>query len=304
MSANAWPEFQQVMRLALTAGRPEQAAGEERLSRWTSLPGLCCQAAGGDPAWTDDLTLAWLVFYAAAHLMDSVQDGDEPDAWWAEAGIGVALSAASGLYFSASQALNALHDNPATRARAIEISQRFNQAFLVMCSGQYADLTRPTPSLDEYWTHASAKSGAFFSLACWAGACLATGDADILAQYDRFGHHLGLLIQIKDDLDDVRSPLDAGLPGQKKSFARSLPVIYALQFTSPTYARMLSEYVRAAANDPHAAQEAIRILDESGAAVYVQIEMARQKALALAALDEAGVRSPAVETLANLVNNL
>ena len=291
------------MRLALTGGDKATSAGEEQFSHWADLPGLCCQAAGGDPDWTEDLTLAWLLFYAAAHVMDSVQDGDEPDDWWAEQGAGVALSVASGLYFSASQALNALHDHVATKTRAAEISQRFNHTFLVMCSGQYADLTRRIPSLEEYWNIAAAKSGAFFSLACWGGACLATEDEDALGEYARFGHHLGMLIQIKDDLDDVRASSITGVPGQKVPFSRSLPVIFTLQTASAARAKLLSDYLGSAASDPEAARQAIKILDESGAATYVQIEMEHHKALALAALEKSGAKSPAAETLAELVSS-
>ena len=73
-------------------------SSDKSLSRWVDLPGLCCQAAGGNPEWANDLTAAWILFYSAAHLMDKVQDQDEPDPWWQKLGPGVALSAATGLY--------------------------------------------------------------------------------------------------------------------------------------------------------------------------------------------------------------
>ncbi|HSF81459.1 MAG TPA: hypothetical protein VLA49_09505, partial [Anaerolineales bacterium] len=86
------------MRVALFPGRKVKA---DRYLDLAGLPALCCQAAGGKPAWADAVTAAWLCFYQAAHLMDSLQDQDEPEPWWTEAGPGVALNVASGLYFSA-----------------------------------------------------------------------------------------------------------------------------------------------------------------------------------------------------------
>jgi hypothetical protein len=42
---------------------------------------------------------AWLLFYAAAHLMDSLEDRDDPDPWWQALGPSAAINIATGLYF-------------------------------------------------------------------------------------------------------------------------------------------------------------------------------------------------------------
>jgi geranylgeranyl pyrophosphate synthase len=303
-STGAWPEYKQVMRLALSIDLPESASSGMELSRWARLPGLCCQAAGGDPEWAGELTLAWLLFYSAAHLMDKVQDGDEPDPWWAEAGPGIALSAASGLYFSASLALYALHDRNQTQRSAPDVIRRFLSAFLIMGGGQFSDLTRPIPTLEEYWQQVELKSGAFFSMACWGGARLATEDERMLDAYARFGHHLGLLIQIQDDLEDVRATQNSGVPGQNKQFKRSLPVVYALEISAPAQSRRLQECLEAAPNTPDAAYEAIAILDAVGAASYIQIEMERHKSFARRSLETALARPPALESLKTYIDSL
>ncbi len=292
------------MRLALNAGNQDNSSSLEELSYWASLPGVCCQAAGGLPEWADQLTLAWLQFFTAAHLMDSVQDGDEPDPWWADQGAGVALSTASGLFFSASLALHTLHENDYSRAAASEITRKFYSTFLIMCSGQYADLTIPLPTLEQYWQQAATKSGAFFSMACWGGARLAIKDEIILDAYAKFGCHLGLLVQIKDDLDEVSISRQTAVPGQKLQFKRSLPVVYALEVLPPEQSVLFQEYLRNAPSDPDAANNAIETLDAAGAAEYIRIEIERHKRLAWEALEIAQTNPSERDILAKYIDRM
>jgi len=303
-SSGAWPEYIQVMRLALTNSLSSGDEQRGELSRLSDLPGLCCQAAGGNRERADDLSLAWLIFYAAAKLLDSVQDADEPDAWWVDQGASVALSAFSGLYFSASQALNAISQSSTNQAEAAEINKDCFSTFLVMGSGQHADLTRASLSLEHYWQQAETKSGVFFSLACRAGARLATCDSDTLLAYSQFGRHLGLLIQITDDLEDVFPPQGTGTPGQRSQFARSLPVVYALDVLPPQQRERLELYLQSAPMDGEAAQEAVNLVDHSNAAGYVIIEIERHKQLATQALERANPRPPARELLANIIQEI
>ena len=301
--AGAWPDYTQAMRQALSFGRADSDPLGRGYSSLLELPGLCCQAAGGEPDRADDLALAWLLCYAAAHLMDSVQDEDELDAWWKEQGAGFALSAASGLYFSALLALNAVSRHPDTREKAAEVVGDFLRTLIVMGSGQHEDLTRPLLTLEQYWQQAETKSGSFFSLGCRAGARLATNDPAVLSGYTGFGRNFGLLIQITDDLEDVCSPVDCGAPGQKRSFRHSLPVVYALEVLPPEQADRLRRCLQDAPQSLEAAQEAISWVDRSGAADYILVEIERHKGIALSALEQAQPRSPAGGFLAKLVQD-
>jgi geranylgeranyl pyrophosphate synthase len=303
-NSHAWPDFIQVMRLALRNSLSSDENEGGGLSRLSSLPGLCCQAAGGERESADDLALAWLIFYAAAKLLDSVQDADEPGAWWVSQGASVALSAFSGLYFSASLALNALAQHPAHHAQAAEINEDFFNTFLVMGSGQHADLTRPSLSLEQYWQQADTKSGAFFSLACRSGARLATSDSDTLTEYSQFGSHLGLLIQITDDLEDVLPPQGTGIYGQRSQFSRSLPVVYALEVLPLQQRERLKLCLQAALIDAEAAQEAVSLVDQSNAASFIMIEIERHKQAALQSLERANPLPPAREALAKIIQEI
>lgn len=282
-------------------GGDESNSSHEYLA---TLPGLCCQAAGGDPAWAGDLTLAWLLFYAAAHIMDSIQDGDEPEPWWRDWGPGVALNAASGLYFSGCLAINSLHQQPAIRSVAGDVLQDFFNSFLFMSGGQHADLVRRTPSLDSYWRQARAKSGAFFEIACRCGARLATQDDAVLQAYGQYGLHLGLLIQIKDDLDDIRSPGNGKAPGQKPQLTGSLPYVYALEVLPQRQKMELEKAALRASQNSRAARRVIELIDESGASLYLKVEMNRCRSEALMALSRAFPQPGPGEVLSALVQSL
>ncbi len=289
------------MRRALQPGEGKSVSDGKESSRWALLPGLCCQAAGGDPHWADDVAAAWFLYYVAADLMDSVEDQDEPDGWWADLGPGFALNVASGLFFSASQALNRLYSHKETRAAAATVIENFNNSFLKMCSGQHSDLVQSEPTLEQYWKAASGKSGVFFALACRAGACLVEKDETCLDSYAEFGHQLGLLIQLLDDLEDFHSPNGTDALPDLSALTRSLPLAYALEVYPKEIRVRLREELLASVQNPGAAQEAWDLIEGSGAGLYMLAEMERHRSQALAALQRVNPLDPAGEELASLI---
>jgi geranylgeranyl pyrophosphate synthase len=291
------------MRLALS-GKESRNENGSKVSRWVQLPGLCCQAAGGEAEWADNVTLAWLLYYAAADLMDSVQDMDEPDEWWREPGPGAALAAASGLYFSGSLALDQLHQDINTAHAAADIIKDFFHAFLIMTSGQHLDLTVGVSTLEGYWRLAESKSGEFFRLACRAGARLTSSDPAVLHAYGDYGLHLGLLIQVMDDLDDIRQLHNVLPAGLKANIKRSLPFICALEMNSPSTQERLAICLDSADQSQLAVDELVALLDECNAAFYVTAEMEHQRQSALAALERANPLPPYKDTLVALAIDL
>jgi len=78
----------------------------------------------------------------------------------------------------------------------------------------------PNPTLEQWMQIAGAKSGAFFRLACHAGAAVATDQSATQDAFGDYGFRLGCLLQILDDLGDFRqvtkfwrSVLSGGMPG-------------------------------------------------------------------------------------------
>jgi competence protein ComQ len=288
------------MRLALHS----KSEGGRDPSVWAALPGLCCQAAGGEAQWTDAVAAAWLLFYAAAHLMDSVEDQDEPDPWWAMQGPGLALNAATGLYFSACLALEELDDLPISRQTQRAAAVQVLQPFLLMSSGQFADFNTPEPTLEEYWRIASAKSGAFFSLACQAGARLATDRPEVLEGFQQFGLNMGLLIQILDDLGDYRDLTEQKGAVDARSLLRSLPAAYLREVCTGEIIERFNRLVWKAGHNPEAAAEIVQMIEGNGGVLYLLAELDKRRSLALTGLKRAAKPSPAREALAALLDKL
>jgi octaprenyl-diphosphate synthase len=296
-TASAWPEFVQAMRLALTSGRSERDT-----SKWAELPGLCCLAAGGDPDSAAPIAAAWLLFYTAASIMDHVEDEEEPDPWWAELGAGPAVNVATGLYFSACLALSRLDVQLGDLNTASEIRSKVLDRFLAMCSGQHLDLTREEPTLQQYWEIAQAKSGAFFTLACWAGARLATGQSEVLDGFSEYGEHIGLLVQILDDLEEFRDLGKRLQRGDLSSLSHALPVIYVREVCPSTTKDQFDDLLVESGSVPGAFGKIYQIVESSGGVLYLLAELEKHRSLALEGLERACPHQPAKQQLVSLLD--
>jgi geranylgeranyl pyrophosphate synthase len=170
-----------------------------------------------------------------------------------------------------------------------------------MCSGQHVDLLRSEPTMNQYWETAARKSGVFFALACHAGARLATQDWTCLEGYAAFGHHLGLLVQVLDDLEDFNSPKGTDSIPDFSINSRSLPLAYALEVYPEEKSLRLRNELRVSFQDHQAAQKIWDLIEESGAGMYMLVEIERQRSQALEALRHVDPLEPAGEQLASLI---
>jgi geranylgeranyl pyrophosphate synthase len=298
---NAWPGYLQAMHALIDSFTPKSSEGNKLLAKYAALPGLCCLAAGGQADWAEELTAAWLLFYGAAYIMDTIEDGDEPSQEWAGLSPGMAVNAASGIYFTASAMLQKIKTHPAVQQSADEVIAGFYQSFLTMSSGQHRDLSTPSPSLNEYWEIAQAKSGAFFAAASWCGAHLATGDRERLKGFRDFGSALGLLIQILDDIDDIKkAPSAKNWSGLRKS----LPVIYAFQHGGAQARQSLEELLQAQSPTATAGNRILDLIDDTGAVKFLIREYDRISKTAEQALHHAGAIPPFSKTLMDLIPRL
>lgn len=273
-------------------------------TEWLSLPGLCCKAAGGDPVWAVDFTTAWFMFYLAADLMDDVQDQDVIDPWWKDLGSSAVLNIASGLYFSASLALKNLYNSKNFENPDLDLVQEMYRTFLTMSGGQHRDLTHTKLNLEDYWKIAATKSGTFFGLACWGGARLASSDVVRLEGYRKFGHHLGILIQILDDLEDIESVKPNQLGNLPVNFRRTLPVIFALEVSQSPIRDELLESLRSSHQDHQSYRKALSLIDQIGAVLYIETEIERHRFEAIEGLDQADPKSPEKDLLLNIIQKI
>lgn len=262
---------------------------------WLRLPLLCCEAAGGDPRLAEPLAAAWALLYAAAHLLDSVQDGDLPDAWWAPLGPGPAINAATGLIASCVLLLLSSQSQPGTISTVERQLTDYFRTVLHMGSGQHLDLTAGSPSLQECWRIAEAKSGAFFGLACRAGARAAGIDERLVSHYSTYGVSLGLLLQMGDDLTD----LAAGDPAEGGT---ALPMAYFLS-VAPAAAQTMMAAGSGPSAEARPPATTAELLDASGAGLYLAIKARQLRQRGAAALHRAAQSSPALEQLLEMLES-
>lgn len=298
-----WPDYIRAIWCVLPSREIDSADNHRQLD-WILLPGLCCQAAGGDPDVTNEIAGAWLLFYTAAHIFDSIEDQDQLDDNLAQWGPGVNINIATGLVISASSMLNGLSQREHTREIAHKLGQDFFGSILTMASGQHADLVSGQLDLKQWYRIAEAKSGSFFSLACRSGARLGTSDPDKINSYSDYGFQLGMMLQILDDMEDLKPAFDPENPILVDGIDCSLAVAYALDVLPDDQGYQLLNWIKSGSQDNNTVNNVITILDGCGATLYVQAELDRHRNLGLTFLEKAGSDSPASTQLAEFLNDM
>ena len=272
--------------------------------RWVSLPGLCCQAAGGRIESTIDISAAWLLLYTAAHVVDTVEDEDLDPLISKLGGSGAAINTANGMFLSAISHLQSMQEKDFPEDLAANITTDYLETTLVMASGQHLDLTVPQIDLNQWWQIAEAKSGAFFSLACRTGARLGTSDSQKVKSFSEYGFHLGLMLQILDDLEDFQLLLESKESESHIILDRSLAAAYASDMLPDTTKDELKQLVHSGSSGTGELDKLIEILDDCGAGLYMVAELEKHYDLGLACLSEADPLSPAAEQIESMIRSL
>ena len=232
---------------------------------------LCCLANGGDRRGCEHVAVAWNILYTALYLLDSVEDGDQHAGPWAQWGPGAAVNLSTGLLATIGALLSQIEDAGVSSAIAQRLRADFFHTLLNMTAGQHHDLTLHQPTLEQCWQIAEAKSGRLFGLACHAGALLAGVEERLATACQRFGHMLGLLIQVGDDIDDLWSQ-----PGRSSDLLAGerwrLPVAYAMTVLPLDQREQLRQLLLAAPGDVAAEAAARSHILAAGAALYLAAE--------------------------------
>ncbi len=287
------PQYIQAMQRALALGTQSELA--EPLS-FMHLAGLCCQAAGGEPQQAIDIAAAWTSLYTAAHLLDDVEDGGPITPETA-----TTLNAATGLIFTAFRVLSTPWTTKVSDRVRLAIVEDFARTALQMGCGQHLDLLGSTSSLDQCWKMVESKSGDCFALACRTGAMLAGAQVETVESYSQFGQHLGVILQIADDLHGIRATKDER--GDLATGKRSLPIWYALSVAPLELREHLLHCLQTASHDPTAEARALELIQTSGAALYLDIETRRHCLQALTCLHQVEPLAGPGQQLARLLND-
>ncbi len=253
-------------------------AAARQSPQFLHLPLLICKATGGDLAHAVPVAAAWHLLHCAAHLLDDVADEAlsflEPPQ---------AVNAAVTLIFLAQISLTTLQQSQIKPECIVALVAAFNIATTRMALGQTVDLAwdERTATLDDYWRVAGAKSGEFFALACRAGAMLGTQPQTDVDNYTTFGYHLGVLVQLGDDLHALWTPRGRG---DLITAGRTLPVVYALTVASSEARTLLHLLLLRALDDPAALRELQTLLSSQGALHYLTLQAGKHHHLAREAL--------------------
>ncbi len=268
-----------------------------------TLPTLTCFAAGGAAQEAIPAAAAWRGLHLAAKLLDDIQDGDAIIIGKGEITPDVASNLATGL-IAASMAIvtNGMGNKNLDAQTRLDLSAEFSKVILQMCAGQHIDITQ-TGQLDfeSYRNIMAAKSGVFIQLATWSGARCTTADEKQLEQFKIFGHNLGMMLQLNDDIRDFHQ---TGAKGDIASGKNTYPVIYALSVADKRDKARLHRWLAAAATDSQAEENARALVRALGAEVYVLAEIMRYRLRSQEALDNLGLEQKRRQALDDWLQRL
>ncbi len=302
---DAWSEYISAMRLVIPwPDSDNKPLSPHEPSRWALLPGLCCQAAGGQLETTSEVSAAWMLLYTAAHTVDTIEDGDEDQQIKLLGGPGVAINTANGLFLTAFEILNSMRGQEFSDELVSEIIEDYLVTIHQMAGGQHLDLITQSINLDQWWQIAGAKSGAFFALACRSGAQLGTKNSTNVKAYGDYGYHLGLLVQIIDDLEDFNRLIEKKLKPGSQDLQKSLAVVYGKDVLPETDKQKLERIIQIPYLSAEEIDALINLLDECGTGLYLLAEVERQSQHALSLLASAHPAASAGDNLEKLIKDL
>ncbi len=277
-----WPELRRV--LGPVADHP--------LGPRPTLPLAACAAVGGDPRAAREVAATWEVVAQAGGILDDLQDGDR-SGLGARVGPGRAFNFSAALLAYGALLLSRL---PLPPLRVLALQREFHRETLHLLAGQDLDLTGKTATLDDYWATITGKTARAFAWACGAGARCGTEDPAAVDACRGFGLHLGLALQVLDDLQGIWEPVGRGDLHAGKV---TLPLLYGLEMDHPGREE-LQEMVRER-RLPEEAGRVVELLDAIGTReflVWTALQERERSLAALAPLRTAGDPHPSgVEAL-------
>lgn len=141
---------------------------------------------------------------------------------------------------------------------------------------------------DVYYQIIRQKTASLIASCCAAGAASVTADEAVVQKMKKFGELVGMAFQIKDDIFDYGDDKKIGKPTGNDIRERkmTLPLIHALQTSSPEIKKRLINIVKNHNEEPKQVKIAIQHVVESGGVKYAFDKMIELKEKALKLLEE------------------
>ena len=231
--------------------------------------------------------------YSLIH--DDVQDDDRerrhrPTVWsiW---GKPQAINAGTAMWVLANLATTRLAGRGVSAQKQLHVLYLLNDTCQKLLEGQYLDISyegRLDVSVDDYLAMIERKTAALIARSLEIGALLGSDDAHVVRAFARFGRHLGLAFQIRDDLLGIwGDPAVTGKPAasdirrRKKTF----PIVFALERAGGPAREALARLYQAEAIDEAGVAAVRNLLEEVGARQQTARAAAEHASSALAELD-------------------
>ena len=245
------------------------------------LPLAACAAVGSNPRKAAVAASASLLLAISTRWLDDLSDRDREHALWTKIGASRTMTLAAGALTLAWQQLAVNTEVPR------QLLERFGAATLKLGAGQDRDLMSNEISVEQSWEILRGKTAVGFAFMLESGGWMAEATQQECNILYRCGEHIGVTIQLLDDLDGVLSPDGIGdLATQKHS---NLLLVHGLNGLHRQRVRQLLK---------HEEVETLRdFLVEIGSARAVLAAALQEKELALKALNELPSHSSAAASL-------
>jgi geranylgeranyl pyrophosphate synthase len=241
-----------------------------------ALPLAAAAAVGGEPADAVPCAAAWLVVNLAMRVFDDLHDRDRYGALHERVGDARASNLAAGMLVHSQRLLDAGSWSDSTHRRVTRV---FLQEAERVAAGQDVDLAASNPTLAQCWTAIVGKSGRAFALACGGGAAAGGGGEAAIEACLAFGHHLGLVVALFDDLQGI---WDRDSAGDLERGKHTLPLLFALEAGTAGSDRLRA--IAAAGEVAQRATEVRELLDVAGVRTAMVCAALEEREAALAAL--------------------
>ena len=140
---------------------------------------------------------------------------------------------------------------------------------------------------DIYFQIIKQKTASLIASCCGVGAASGTADEELVEKLMRFGEHVGIAFQIKDDLFDYQLNNKTGKPSgiDIQEQKMTLPLIYALNNASRSDKKRVINIVKNHHDNPARVAEVLEFVQQSGGLEYAEGRMAEYKEKAMAILN-------------------
>jgi geranylgeranyl diphosphate synthase type 3/geranylgeranyl diphosphate synthase type I len=250
--------------------------------RWrATLMYLMMEALGGDADHYLEFCLVPEVIHNATLIHDDLEDGSKfrrgADAVHIKYGLDVANNLGDFMYFFPLVAV--MDSEKLSEEKKTKFLSIYAKEMLRVTTGQAADiawhrfLVDPTKVTEDHYLQVTYdKTGVLSRMACKLAGALADADENTMEVMGHFGATIGVAFQIQDDLLNIYpsevSKTKGGVGEDITEGKISLPVIYALQHSNENDRNRLLEILKMHTQDQQLRDEAIGIIDRSGAGDY------------------------------------